>query len=39
MPAGAGNIAQKSVVCITVDTTWQAINELLGEDRFIEPQR
>ncbi len=32
-------IARKSVVGITVDHVETAINELLGEDRFIEPER
>jgi len=30
-------IAQKAMVGITVDVVEQAINDLLGEDRFIEP--
>jgi hypothetical protein len=30
-------IAAKGMVSITVDVAEQAINELLGEDRFIEP--
>jgi hypothetical protein len=30
-------IAKKRLVGITIDTTEQAINELLGENRFIEP--
>jgi len=30
-------IAQKGVVAITVDTVEDAVNSLLGEDRFIEP--
>jgi hypothetical protein len=30
-------IAQKGLVSITVDVVEQAVNELLGEDRFIEP--
>lgn len=30
-------IAGKGMVGITVDVVEQAINELLGEDRFIEP--
>ena len=31
------HIARKSMVGITVDHVEAAINELLGEDRFIEP--
>jgi len=30
-------IGNKGMVSITVDTVEQAVNELLGEDRFIEP--
>ena len=30
-------IARKNMVGITIDHVEQAINELLGEDRFIEP--
>jgi len=30
-------IASKGMVSITVDCVEEAINELLGEDRFIEP--
>ena len=30
-------IAQKGMVGITIDHVEEAINELLGEDRFIEP--
>ena len=30
-------IASKGMVGITVDVVEQAVNELLGEDRFIEP--
>ena len=33
------HIASKSMVGITVDHVETAINELLGEDRFIEPER
>jgi excinuclease UvrABC helicase subunit UvrB len=32
-------IAQKGIVSITVDVVELAINELFGEDRFIEPER
>ena len=32
------HIANKSMVTITVDHVEAAINELLGEDRFIEPE-
>ena len=32
-------IASNGMVGITVDTVEEAINELLGEDRFIEPER
>jgi hypothetical protein len=31
------DIAQKGMVGITVDVVEEAINELLGEDRLIEP--
>jgi len=32
-------IARKGMVGITVDVVETAINELLGEDRFIEPEK
>ena len=32
-------IARQGMVSITVDVVEQAVNELLGEDRFIEPER
>jgi len=32
-------IATQGMVSITVDVVEQAVNELLGEDRFIEPER
>jgi len=32
-------MASKNMVGITIDHTEDAINELLGEDRFIEPER
>ena len=32
-------IAQKGMVGITVDVVEEAVNSLLGEDRFIEPER
>ena len=31
------HIARKNMACVTIDQVEQAINELLGEDRFIEP--
>jgi len=36
-PAVLDYIASKGLVSITVDVVEEAINELLGEDRFIEP--
>ena len=36
-PAVLDYIASKGMVGIMVDVVEQAINELLGEDRFIEP--
>ena len=32
-------IAQKGMVGITIDNVEDAVNSLLGEDRFIEPER
>jgi len=32
-------IAQKGMVAITIDHVEDAVNSLLGEDRFIEPER
>jgi predicted nucleic acid-binding OB-fold protein len=32
-------IAAKRMVGITADVVEEAVNELLGEDRFIEPER
>jgi hypothetical protein len=32
-------IAQNGIVSITIDAVEEAVNSLLGEDRFIEPER
>jgi hypothetical protein len=37
LPLVLDYIAQKGLVSITVDVVEQAVNESLGEDRFIEP--
>lgn len=38
-PLVLDHIASKGMVSVTVDVVEQAVNELLGEDRFIEPER
>lgn len=39
LPLVLDYIAQKGLVSITVDVVEEAVNSLLGEDRFIEPER